>query len=109
MQPHTEKEWITLAHVVMTGPGRWDPKVLDNALTQCKDCKTVIANQDQGLYPPPFDERGNHRFREPTPHYTIDEDLKDDISVETPVLDIEDDDSSTDSIETHLSKTRVTS
>ena len=105
IKPYTEEEWITLAHVVMTGPGRWDPKALDNALTQCEDWRTVIANQDQGLCPSPFDERGNHRFREPTPHYSIEEDIKDDTSVDTPVQDIDDEDSSTNSIETHLSKT----
>ena len=50
-EPYTEEEWIALAHVVMTGPGRWDPKALDNALTQCEDWRTVVANQHQGLYP----------------------------------------------------------
>ena len=109
MEPYTPEEWTALMHVVMTGPGRWNPKALDNALTQCEDWRTVVANQDQGLYPSPFDEQGNHRFREPTPHYTIEEDTPDDISIETPVQDIDDDDSSTDSVEIHLTKTRVTS
>ena len=62
METHTEDEWHTLPHVVMTGPGRWDPTVLDNTLTQCDDWTTVVANYDKGQYPSPFNEYGNHRF-----------------------------------------------
>ena len=48
MEPYAQEEWDTLPHVMMTGPGRWDPKVIDNALTKCEDCTTVVTDYDKG-------------------------------------------------------------
>ena len=33
MEKHTDQEWQDLPHVVLTGPGTWNPTVLDHVIT----------------------------------------------------------------------------
>ena len=75
MEKHTDQEWEELPHVVLTGPGQWDPSVLDNVITDHEDWVNTIKDLDEGLIQTPFDEFGNYRGREPTPEITIQQDL----------------------------------
>ena len=67
MEKHTNEEWKTLPHVVLTSPGDWNPRVLDNIISDKEDWTNTIQDLDEGLIQTPFDEFGNYKKREPTP------------------------------------------
>ena len=61
MEKHTDEEWETLPRVIMTGPGTWDPHVLDNVISDQADWVNTIQDLDEGLIQTPFDEFGNYK------------------------------------------------
>ena len=80
----TDKEWNELPHVVLTGGGEWDPRCLDNRLSQQENWKDILHDLDKGLIQTPFDEHGNYLHREhPKAKITIPDD-DEEISIATP-------------------------
>ena len=65
MCPNTKKEFEDLPHVVLTGGVDWNPKVLDNTITDKEGWYNTMKAADDGLIPSPFDEYGNYRHRTP--------------------------------------------
>ena len=65
MVPNTDHEFQTLPHVILTSEQDWDPKILDNVISDQDDWYNVIQDWDNGLIKTPFDEFGNYRKREP--------------------------------------------
>ena len=63
MSPHTDEEWETLPHVVITGPGEWDPTSLDYYITTQEDWFERVKELDEGLLDSNFDEYGNYKDR----------------------------------------------
>jgi hypothetical protein len=57
MEPHTEKEWETLPHIILTG-AEWDPTSLDNIISDKENWFDIIGDLNLGLYKSPFDEHG---------------------------------------------------
>ena len=74
MEKFTDEEWKTLPHVHLTATKPWNPKVLDNVLSEREDWPEILKELDQGLIDSPFDEFGNYKKREPV--YLVD--IKDD-------------------------------
>ena len=66
MTPNTDDEWDNpdIPHIVLTSGSQWDPTVLDHSLTDRDDWYNTLKELDDGLYPSPFDERGNYRERQ---------------------------------------------
>ena len=64
MRPNTQHEWDTLPHVALTSGEEWDPKVLDNVISNLEDWYSHVAREDDGLILSPFDEFGNYKERE---------------------------------------------
>ena len=71
MSPNTDDEWNELPHVILTSGDSWDPKVLDNIISDRDDWKNMLKDLDQGLIKSPFDQYGNYRERQPTPEVTV--------------------------------------
>ena len=63
MSPHTDQEWDELPHVILTSGDQWDPRVLDNTITDKDDWYNTLKQYDDGLISTPFDEYGNYRHR----------------------------------------------
>ena len=63
MEPHTDKEWNDLPHIILTAGDQWDPRVLDHTLTDRDDWYNTLKELDDGLIKTPFDEYGNYRNR----------------------------------------------
>ena len=90
----TDKEWNELPHVVLTGGGEWDPRCLDNRLSQQENWKDILHDLDKGLAQTPFDEHGDYLHREhPKAKITIPDD-DEEISIATPSSHSDSDDSS---------------
>jgi len=66
MEPNTAKEFDTLPHMMLTQGGEWDPAVPDHMLTDDPDwVSKVKREEDQEHRNSPFDNRGEHKHREP--------------------------------------------
>ena len=63
MEPHTDDEFKTLPHVVLTSPGVWNPEVVDNIISDKENWFDTIQAVDQGRLNSAFDEYGNFRNR----------------------------------------------
>ena len=63
MEPHTDKEFQELPHIILTSGEEWDPRALDNTLTDKDDWYNTLKDIQDGLYESPFDEYGNYRHR----------------------------------------------
>ena len=81
MQPNTDTEWDHLPHVILTSGDTWDPKVLDNMLSDKEDWVNTLKDLDEGIIKTPFDQYGNYKGREPTPMITVEPSLDDPIEV----------------------------
>ena len=66
MQPHTDKEWEELPHVILTSPEQWDPSILDHNHSDHDDWYNMVAHINAKKIITPFDEFGNYRRLEPT-------------------------------------------
>ena len=69
MEIPTQEEIDTLPRVVMTSPDKWDPKVLDNIITDQDDWMSKLPTNIQDTEinrDSPFDEIGEYKHREPT-------------------------------------------
>ena len=65
MVPHTDKEFRTLPHVILTSADPWDPRVVDSHLTSNPEWPTLIEDLDKGDLKYPFDINGEYKRREP--------------------------------------------
>jgi hypothetical protein len=65
MRPNTDKEFEDLPHVFFTSGSDWNPKVLDNTLSDQEDWYNIIKELDDGLIQTPFDKYGNYKDVEP--------------------------------------------
>ncbi|MCP4503819.1 MAG: hypothetical protein GY822_28165, partial [Deltaproteobacteria bacterium] len=65
MVPNAKTEREELPHIVLTSGEPWDPRVLDNTLTDKDDWFSTLNEFDNALLPTPFDEYGNYRNRTP--------------------------------------------
>ena len=72
MFPHTDDEWHTLPHVILTSGDPWDPTCIDYELSTEEDWFHTLQDLDKGLIKTPFDEFGNYRHREPTTAIPVD-------------------------------------
>ena len=81
MKPNTDTEWDQLPHVILTSGDTWDPKVLDNILSDKEDWVNTLKDLDEGIIKTPFDQYGNYKGREPTPMITVEPSLDDPIEV----------------------------
>ena len=95
MQPHTNDEWNTLPHLIFTGGNEWNPRVLDNVISDQPDWYDKLKLLEDGLIKTPFDEFGNYIDREPhvpvvvqpvIPNSDVDEPACDDGDSETDVV-----------------------
>ena len=59
----TDQELKTLITIPLTGPGQWDPKVLDHNLTSDPDWYGQIAKDDDDASDGPFDDKGQYKNR----------------------------------------------
>lgn len=64
MHPHTDDEWNNLRHVRLTAATAWDPKSIDNNLTDQEDWQDILKDLEDGVYQTPFDEFGNYKKRQ---------------------------------------------
>ena len=109
MEKHTDEEWETLPHVIMTGPGSWDPRVLDNVLSEQDDWANTIHDLDEGLLQTPFDEFGNYKGRTSTPEVPPEPTVRDSDSVSSASSDDAPDDLDSDSDASSVDSIRVNS
>mgnify|MGYP007080469435 CR=1 FL=1 len=65
MEPNTAEEFDTLPHVILTQGGEWDPTVLDHILTDDDDRVSEAKREEDQEHDSPFDNRGEHKHREP--------------------------------------------
>jgi len=67
MEPNTAEEFDALLapHVILTQGGEWDPTVLDHMLTDNPDWVSKVKRKEDQEYDSPFDDRGEHKHREP--------------------------------------------
>jgi len=65
MELNTAEEFDTLPHVMLTQGGEWDPAVLDHTLTDDPDWVSKAKREEDQEYDSPFDNRGEHKHREP--------------------------------------------
>ena len=70
LEPFTDEDWSTLPHLHLTATTPWNPKLLDNVLTEQEEWPHILTEMDQGLMRTPFDEFGNYKDREPV--YVVD-------------------------------------
>jgi hypothetical protein len=61
MRPYTDDEWDTLAHVILTGDGDWNPSVLDHDLTDDDQWYDAMSDFPNALDDNPFDAEGDYR------------------------------------------------
>jgi len=65
MRPYTDKEFDDLPHVIMTGPNKWNPQVLDEEVIEGSEewydaVTTQVTEED---IDPRFDDMGDYRHR----------------------------------------------
>jgi len=65
MEPNTAEEFDTLPHVILTQGGEWDPTALHHILTDDDDWVSKVKRNEDQEYDSPFDNRGEHKYREP--------------------------------------------
>ena len=65
MEPYSDKEWEELPHVILTSGERWNPKILDVALSEQEDWYNTVKQLGDGLIQTPFDQYGNFKERSP--------------------------------------------
>lgn len=70
MRPNTTKEYDELPHIFFTG-AEWNPKVLDNILSEQDDWYNIVKELDDGIMITPFDEYGQYKKRSLVNH-TVD-------------------------------------
>ena len=70
LEKFNDDDWRELPHVYLTAASPWNPKVLDNVLSEQEDWPDILKAMDQGLLKTPFDEFGNYKNREPV--YVLD-------------------------------------
>ena len=75
MFPNTSKEWDELPHVILTSGDEWNPRILDNTITDSENWFDKIDKLKKGLMKTPFDAYGNFRDREPVNDVTPIQDI----------------------------------
>jgi len=65
MEPNAAEEFDTLPHVILTQGGEWDPAALDHMLTDDDDWVSKAKRDDDQECDSPFDNRGEHKHKEP--------------------------------------------
>ena len=70
MDPHTDDEYATLPHVILTSGNDWDPRRLDFTLSDREDWFDLMKEKDPGLYKSPFDINGEFIDRKRPPALT---------------------------------------
>lgn len=60
----TDNEWDTLPHVILTSAIDWNPKVLDNVISDTDDWYNNIKESGDKVIDTPFDQFGNYKGRE---------------------------------------------
>ena len=65
MYPPTDEELATLPQVLLTSGDQWNPKVLDNKITDTDDWVNKLKDLDDGMIVSPFDSKGEYKQREP--------------------------------------------
>jgi len=65
MELNTAEEFDALAHVVLTQGGEWDSTVPDCMLADDDDWVSKVKRKDDQECDSPFDERGEHKHKEP--------------------------------------------
>ena len=63
MVPPTDTEMKELPHIIFTPANAWDPKILDNVLSDKDDWYNTLRDLDEGIIDSPFDMFGNYRHR----------------------------------------------
>ena len=87
METHTDQEWEDLPHVILTEGAPWNPKVLDNVISDRADWYNTLKDFEQGTTQSPFDEKGNYKQRqqivgtEPVPEIPNEPETIDEITV----------------------------
>lgn len=59
MTPNTDKEFQELPHVFLTSADEWNPRVLDNIISDQPDWYSTLKKWKDGFLKSPFDEFGN--------------------------------------------------
>ena len=72
MQPNTDKEFEELPHLILMSGEPWNPKVIDNKISDKEDWYQTIKELDEGLIQTPYDEFGNYKEREKPKNIVID-------------------------------------
>ena len=72
MKPNTKQQFAELPHVILTKGDSWDPRVLDNTLSDKDDWTNTLKDLDDGIINTPFDEFGNYRKRAVPEHVATD-------------------------------------
>jgi len=65
MEPNAAEEFGTLPHVMLTQGGEWDPTALDHMLTDGENWVSKAKCDECQECDSPFDNRGEHKHREP--------------------------------------------
>ena len=86
MRPYTDDEWDTLAHVVLTGDGDWNPSVLDHDLTDDEQWYDAMSDFPNALDGNPFDAEGDYRHIHVFDLFITDSILEDSIIPDLPWL-----------------------
>ena len=71
IRPYTNKEWDSLPKVIMTSDNHWNPKVMDNIISNKQDWYDAISDIAHRIINSPFDEFGEYRYLEPVPDNLI--------------------------------------
>ena len=71
MTPNTDQECEELPHIILTSGDTWDPKVLDNMLTDKDDWRNTLKDLDERIIKPPFDQFGNYLNRSVVPEVQV--------------------------------------
>ena len=64
LRPFTDSEWNTLPHVIMTSDELWDPKKMDNTISDKDDWFDAVTDFEDGILDSPFDQYGEYKYLE---------------------------------------------
>ena len=64
MRSHTDIEWETLLHIILTSDDVWDPSTLDRYLDGSDEWFDALLDEIEDPTSSLFDEHGNYRFRQ---------------------------------------------